>query len=677
MKGKKKVQKETTTKDHLTQSEENKEQKNQEDYSAHQIKVLKGLQAVRKRPGMYIGTQDETGLHKMVYEVVDNSVDEFMAGYASKVEVILHEDGSVEVIDDGRGIPTDIHPEENVSTIEVVMTHLHAGGKFGSGAYKISGGLHGVGVSVVNALSEWLEVEVHRNGEIHYQKYERGKPLAPVKILGKTKNTGTIVRFKPDPEIFTTVEFNYNTLRNRLEEIAFLNKGLKVILIDKRTNPPKQEEFFYKGGILEFMEKLTKKSKMVHKKIIYFETKAEYEEKGEKRELQGEFAIAYTTSNQERVYCFTNGIDNKLGGTHLEGFRAALTKTLNDFLKKDEVLKKKISGNLSGEDVREGLIAIINIKIPEPQFNSQTKEKLVNAEVKGLVQQIVNNELSLYFEHNPNELKPILERCILTHRARDAAKKAREMVTKRKGILEGGGLPGKLADCSEKDPALCELFIVEGDSAGGSAKQGRDRNFQAILPIKGKILNVIKAKDIKILDNDEVKTLVTAIGAGYGNDNIDLNKLRYHKIIIMTDADVDGSHIRTLLLTFFFAKMRPLIEHGHLYIAQPPLYLIKKGKESYYAYSDKEKEEILKKLKDDKGVTVQRYKGLGEMNPEQLWETTMDPNRRVLLQVKPFEEDSIEQKRLEETFDILMGDEVEPRRKFIEENAKYVMHLDL
>jgi DNA gyrase subunit B len=652
-------------------------QEEQKDYSAHQIKVLKGLEAVRKRPGMYIGTQDETGLHKMIYEVVDNSVDEFMAGHASQVEVVLKQDGSVEVIDDGRGIPTDIHPQEKISTIEVVMTHLHAGGKFGSGAYKISGGLHGVGVSVVNALSEWLEVEVHRNGEIHYQKYRRGLPEESVKIIGKTKKTGTIVRFKADPEIFTTTEFNYNILRNRLEEIAFLNKGLKIKLRDERTQPPKEEFFQYNGGILEFMEKLTKKSRMVHKKIIYFETKAEYEEKNEKRELIGEFALAYTESNQERVFCFTNGIDNKLGGTHLEGFRAALTKTLNDFLKKDESLKKKIPGNLSGDDVREGLVAIINIKIPEPQFNSQTKEKLVNAEVKGLVQQIVNDELTLYFEHNPNELKPILERCILTYRAREAAKKAREMVTKRKGILEGGGLPGKLADCSEKDPALAELFIVEGDSAGGSAKQGRDRNFQAILPIKGKILNVIKAKDIKILDNDEVKTLVTAIGAGYGNDNIDLNKLRYHKIIIMTDADVDGSHIRTLLLTFFFAKMRPLIEHGHLYIAQPPLYLIKKGKESYYAYSDKEKEEILKKFKDDKGVTVQRYKGLGEMNPEQLWETTMDPNRRVLLQVKPFDENSLDLQRLEETFEILMGDEVEPRRKFIEENAKYVAHLDL
>ncbi len=647
------------------------------EYTAHQIKVLKGLEAVRKRPGMYIGTQDETGLHKMVYEVVDNSVDEFMAGYATHVQVIIKPDGSVEVIDDGRGIPTEIHPEEKISTIEIVMTHLHAGGKFGSGAYKISGGLHGVGVSVVNALSEWLEVEVHKDGEVHYQKYQRGVPLEPVKIIGKTKKNGTIVRFKPDENIFTTVEFNYNTLRNRLEEIAFLNKGLKVTLIDQRQKPPKEETFVYKGGILEFMDKLTRKAKMVHKKIIYFETKTEYEEKGQKREMIGEFAIAYTSSNQERVYCFTNGIDNKLGGTHLEGFRAALTKTLNDYLKKDESFKKKISSSLSGDDVREGLIAIINIKIPEPQFNSQTKEKLVNAEIKGLVQQVVSEELSLFFEHNPNELKPILERCILTHKAREAARKAREMVTKRKGILEGGGLPGKLADCSEKDPALCELFIVEGDSAGGSAKQGRDRNFQAILPIKGKILNVIKAKDIKILDNDEVKTLVTAIGAGYGNDDIDLNKLRYHKIIIMTDADVDGSHIRTLLLTFFFTKMRPLIEHGHLYIAQPPLYLIKKGKEHYYAYSDKEKDEILKKFKNEKGIVIQRYKGLGEMNPEQLWETTMDPAKRVLLQVKPIDNESDELKRLEETFEILMGDDVEPRRKFIEDNAKYVQHLDL
>lgn len=646
-------------------------------YSADKIKVLKGLQAVRKRPGMYIGTQDETGLHKMVYEVVDNSVDEFMAGFASYVEVVMKSDGSIEVIDDGRGIPTDIHPEEKISTIEVVMTHLHAGGKFGSGAYKISGGLHGVGVSVVNALSEWLEVEVHRNGEIHYQKYNRGVPVEPVKIIGKSKKTGTIVRFKPDKEIFSVVEFQYNVLKNRLEEIAFLNKGLKVILKDEAKN--KVEEFQYKGGILEFMEKITSKLKMVHKKVIYFEDSIEYEDKNQKKELHGEFAIAYTESSSERIYCFTNGIDNKLGGTHLEGFKTALTSTLNNFLKKEEykAFKKKIEGNLSGEDVREGLVAVINIKIQEPQFNSQTKEKLVNAEVKGLVQQIVYDKLTLYFEHNPNELKPILDKCILTNKAREAARKAREMVTKRKGILEGGGLPGKLADCSEKDPALCELFIVEGDSAGGSAKQGRDRNFQAILPIKGKILNVFKAKDIKILDNEEVKTLVTAIGAGYGNENIDLSKLRYHKIIIMTDADVDGSHIRTLLLTFFFSKMRPLIEHGHLYIAQPPLYLVKKGKEVHYCYSDTEKDEVLKKFKDDKGVFVQRYKGLGEMNPEQLWETTMDPQKRVLLQVKPFDENGLELKQLEETFEILMGDDAEPRRKFIEENAKYVTHLDL
>ncbi len=646
-------------------------------YSAHQIKVLKGLQAVRKRPGMYIGTQDETGLHKMVYEVVDNSVDEFMAGFATFVEVIIKENGSVEVIDDGRGIPTDIHPEEKISTIEVVMTHLHAGGKFGSGAYKISGGLHGVGVSVVNALSEWLEVEVHRDGEIHYQKYNRGVPLEPVKIIGKTNKRGTIVRFKPDKEIFTTLEFQYSILRNRLEEIAFLNKGLKVLLRDEAKN--KSEEFLYKGGILEFMEKITSKYQIVHKKIIYFEDSLEYEDKNQKKELHGEFALAYTESNIEKIYCFTNGIDNKLGGTHLEGFKSALTSTLNNFLKKEEykAYKRKIEGNLSGDDVREGLIAILNIKIPEPQFNSQTKEKLVNAEVKGLVQQIVNDKLTLFFEHHPNELKPILDKCILTYKAREAARKAREMVTKRKGILEGGGLPGKLADCSEKDPALCELFIVEGDSAGGSAKQGRNRNFQAILPIKGKIINVFKAKDLKVLDNEEVKTLVTAIGAGYGNENIDLNRLRYHKIIIMTDADVDGSHIRTLLLTFFFSKMRPLIEHGHLYIAQPPLYLIKKGKESFYAYSDTEKDEILKKFKDEKGIVIQRYKGLGEMNPEQLWETTMDPTRRVLLQVKPFDEESLEIKRLEETFEILMGDDSEPRRKFIEENAKYVTHLDL
>ncbi len=637
------------------------------EYDSSKIKILEGLEAVRKRPGMYIGTQDDTGLHKMVYEVVDNSVDECMAGFATTIFVKILPGDIIEVQDDGRGIPVDIHPDAGIPTLEVVMTKLHAGGKFGDDAYDITGGLHGVGVSVVNGLSEWLEAEVHQKGTIYYQKFKEGEPVAPMADKGKTDHTGTVVRFKPDATIFTTVEFKYPMLRQRLEEMAFLNKGLIIDLTDAREQgKEKHEKFQYKGGILEYVEKLTTKRSKIHKNIIYFE--------GQNETVRSEIALCYTDSSADQVICFTNGINNMLGGTHLEGFRTALTRTLNDYLKKDTTLAKKLGRNFTGEDVREGLVSVISVKIPEPQFNSQTKEKLVNAEVKGLMQQLVSERLTLHLEENPGEIKPILEKCILSSKARDAARKARELVTKRKGILEGGGLPGKLADCAEKDPALCELFIVEGDSAGGSAKQGRDRNFQAILPLKGKILNVLKGRDDKILENEEIKTLVTAVGVGFA-EQLELDKLRYHKIIIMTDADVDGSHIRTLILTFFFKKMRPLIDAGYLYIAQPPLYLVKNGKKSAYAFTDAQKDKLVADFNSDKTV-IQRYKGLGEMNPDQLWETTMDPEKRVMLRVSPIDYDD-NPDRVQRVFEVLMGDEVTPRRRFIEENAKLVANLDL
>ena len=640
-------------------------------YNAARIKILEGLSAVRKRPGMYIGTQDSTGLHKMVYEVVDNSVDEHMAGHAKNVLTRILPEDIIEVQDDGRGIPVDLHPEAGVSSLEVVMTKLHAGGKFEKSAYKISGGLHGVGVSVVNALSDWLEAEVHQNGQIYRQRYKQGVPEKPVQATGKkTNKRGTIVRFKADHTIFTTTSYNYKQLRQRLEEMAFLNKGLCLILSDERGKSQTVDKFCYQGGIQEMVSRLCQKKQMLHKKIIYFE--------GQKEDLLGEFALAYTASQSEEIFCFSNGISNSLGGTHLEGFRSALTRTLNEYLKRpeNENLRRKLGNStITGEDVREGLTAVINVKLPEPQFNSQTKEKLVNAEVKGLVQQILGEKLSLHFEENPAVIKPILEKCILSSKAREAARKARELITKRKGFLEGGALPGKLADCSEKDPSKSELFLVEGDSAGGTAKQGRDRNTQAILPLKGKILNVLKARDDSVLNNDEIKTLVTALGIGFGEEGFQSERLRYHKIIIMTDADVDGSHIRTLLLTFFYKKMRPLMEHGFLFIAQPPLYLLRLGKRQHYAYTEEEKEQILNKLNSDK-VSIQRYKGLGEMNPEQLWETTMDPEKRVMLKVDPIKKDSEKLEEVDMTFTVLMGDEVGPRRHFIESNAKLVSNLD-
>ncbi|MGJ4745704.1 DNA topoisomerase (ATP-hydrolyzing) subunit B [Leptospira sp. SA-E8] len=630
-------------------------------YSAGQIKILEGLEAVRKRPGMYIGTQDETGLHKMVYEVVDNSVDEAMAGHCTEITISILPENIIEVKDNGRGIPVAIHPEKNISTIEVVMTILHAGGKFENDAYKVSGGLHGVGVSVVNALSESLEVEVYQNGKIHQQKYSRGVPLGPVNVIGDTTERGTVVRFKPDATIFTTTEFHFDVLTSRFRELAFLNKGLKLIVQDKRKSDSEKHEFIFDGGIVSFVEYLNENKHPLHK-TIHFERN--------KDDVVAEIAIQYSDTYSENIFCFTNNINNNLGGTHLEGFRAALTRTLNDFLKKDQQLVKKQPTALSGEDLKEGITAVISVKIPQPQFNSQTKEKLVNAEIKGIMQTLTGEGLSLFFEENPAITKKILEKCILSAKAREAARKARDL-TRRKSVLEGGGLPGKLADCSEKDPAASELYIVEGDSAGGSAKQGRDRHYQAILPLKGKILNVEKARLDKILGNEEIRTLVSALGTGIGEDEFNVDKARYHKIFIMTDADIDGSHIRTLLLTFFFRYMKPIIEKGFLYVAQPPLYLIKHGKTSAYLFSDKEKDEYLKSLGTEKAV-IQRYKGLGEMNPEQLWETTMDPEKRVVLKVKL--DDYVE---AEDTFNILMGDEVNPRRRFIEVNAAKVANLDL
>ncbi|GBF39706.1 DNA topoisomerase (ATP-hydrolyzing) subunit B [Leptospira johnsonii] len=630
-------------------------------YSAGQIKILEGLEAVRKRPGMYIGTQDETGLHKMVYEVVDNSVDEAMAGHCTEISISILPDNIIEVKDNGRGIPVAIHPEKNISTIEVVMTILHAGGKFENDAYKVSGGLHGVGVSVVNALSDWLEVEVYQNGKIHHQKYSRGIPQGPVSVIGESPERGTVVRFKPDASIFTTTEFHFDVLTSRFRELAFLNKGLKLIVQDKRKPDSEKHEFIFDGGIVSFVEYLNENKHPLHK-TIHFERN--------KDDVVAEIAIQYSDTYSENIFCFTNNINNNLGGTHLEGFRAALTRTLNDFLKKDQQLVKKQPTALSGEDLKEGITAVISVKIPQPQFNSQTKEKLVNAEIKGIMQTLSGEGLSLFFEENPAITKKILEKCILSAKAREAARKARDL-TRRKSVLEGGGLPGKLADCSEKDPAASELYIVEGDSAGGSAKQGRDRHYQAILPLKGKILNVEKARLDKILGNEEIRTLVSALGTGIGEDEFNVDKARYHKIFIMTDADIDGSHIRTLLLTFFFRYMRPIIEKGFLYVAQPPLYLIKHGKTSAYLFSDKEKDEYLKSLGTEKAV-IQRYKGLGEMNPEQLWETTMDPEKRVVLKVKL--DDYVE---AEDTFNILMGDEVNPRRRFIEVNAAKVANLDL
>ncbi len=631
-----------------------------EDYSGSKIQILEGLEAVRKRPGMYIGSTDLPGLHHMVYEVVDNSIDEAMAGHCDTVIVEILPENVIRVTDNGRGIPVDMHPKAKVSTVEVVLTKLHAGGKFGDGAYKVSGGLHGVGISVVNALSEWVEVDVQRDKKKYHQRFERGKPKFPLKETGKTAKRGTTVTFKADHEIFDTLEYRYDVLAARLRELAFLNKGVYITLTDSRGEEPREDNFHYKGGIVEFISALTENKHPILKKPIQV--------RGEKEDIQVDLVIEYCNSYSETILTYANAIHTKEGGTHLEGFRAALTRAINEY-KKKLGLDKKYDASLTGDDVREGLTAIITILIPNPQFEGQTKMKLGNGEVKGIVQSMVYEGLIEHFDENPNEAKKVIEKCIAAASARLAAKKARELV-RRKSALEGGGLPGKLADCTSKDPNISELFIVEGDSAGGSAKQGRDRNYQAILPLKGKITNVEKTKLENIIGDTEVSALITAIGTGIGED-FDLKKLRYHKIVIMTDADVDGAHIQTLILTFFFRYMKEIIEEGYLYIARPPLYLVSQGKNKLYAYSDDEKNKIVKSLEENK-FTLQRYKGLGEMNPEQLWETTMMPERRVLMKVSI--DDVV---AAEKTFVVLMGDEVEPRRKFIETNARKVKELDI
>ncbi|MEW5814595.1 MAG: DNA topoisomerase (ATP-hydrolyzing) subunit B [Spirochaetota bacterium] len=634
----------------------------QDNYSAQNIQVLKGLDAVRKRPGMYIGSTGPDGLHHLVYEVVDNSIDEALGGFCSIIGVTLEKGNIVRVTDNGRGIPVDLHPTEKVSALEIVMTKLHAGGKFDKNSYKVSGGLHGVGVSVVNALSEWCEVYVHRDGRVYFQKYRRGIPAHEVKIVGESQKTGTITRFLPDNQIFETTTVSFEVLSNRLRELAFLNKGIRIIIVDERITSKKSHEFQFEGGVKSFIEYLNKNKTAIHKEPIYFEAK--------KDEVEAEIAIEYNDGYIENIFTYVNNINTREGGTHLVGFKSALTRTLNDFLKKSKYAKK-IEENLTGEDVREGLSAVVSLKIPNPQFEGQTKARLGNSEIKGIIEAMVNENLETYFEENPNVIDSILEKTVTAAKARAAARKAREL-TRRKSFLESTGLPGKLADCSEKDPSKCEVYIVEGDSAGGSAKQGRDRQFQAILPLWGKMLNVEKTRVDKVLANDKLLPIITTLGTGIGT-GFDASKLRYHKVIIMADADVDGSHIRTLLLTFFFRYMKELIEKGYIYIAMPPLYKIGIGKEVFYAYDDKEKEEIITQnnSSEDKAV-IQRYKGLGEMNPEQLWETTMDPERRNIIQVRL--EDAVE---AEEMFTTLMGEQVEPRRKFIEENALLVSNLDI
>ena len=628
------------------------------DYGASQIQVLEGLEAVRMRPGMYIGSTSERGLHHLVYEVVDNSIDEALAGYCTDVDVIIHEDNSITVTDNGRGIPVDMH-ESGKPALEVVLTVLHAGGKFGGDGYKVSGGLHGVGVSVVNALSESMEVKVRRDGKVHRMTFERGVTTSSMEVIGTTEESGTQVHFMPDKQIFSVTTYSFDTLKHRLRELAFLNQGITINLTDERTN--NKESFHYDGGIRSFVEHLNRKKEKINDDVIYFN--------GTKDDTVVEIAMQYNDSYQENIYSFVNNINTEEGGTHLAGFKIALTRAANDFAKKAGIIKNN-QQNLAGEDVREGLTCVISLKIREPQFEGQTKTKLGNSEVRGIVDAIVSEGLSEYFEEHPNETRSILEKAINASRAREAARRAREM-TRRKNALDlSSSLPGKLADCSVRDPKLAEIYIVEGDSAGGSAKQGRDRKFQAILPLRGKILNVEKARLDRIYANAEICTMITAFGNGIG-DEFDISKSRYGKIIIMTDADVDGAHIRTLLLTFLYRHMRPLIEQGHVFIAQPPLYQIKKGKKHWYTFSDDELNSKLDEVGRD-GISVQRYKGLGEMNPEQLWETTMNPETRTMLQVGV--EDAQE---ADELFTILMGDKVEPRRQFIEDHAKYVRNLDI
>ncbi|QRG67698.1 DNA topoisomerase (ATP-hydrolyzing) subunit B [Brevibacillus choshinensis] len=631
-------------------------------YDASQIQVLEGLEAVRKRPGMYIGSTSSRGLHHLVWEIVDNAIDEALAGYCDNILVVIQPDNSIAVTDNGRGIPTGIHEKTGKSTVETVLTVLHAGGKFGGGGYKVSGGLHGVGSSVVNALSEWMEVEVKQNGNVYHMRFIMGAPEADLAIVGETEETGTKVTFKPDPTIFTeTTVFEYDILQKRIRELAFLNKGLRITLRDARPGQEREESFHYEGGIVQFVEYLNKNREALHEEVIYCE--------GEKEGLLVEVALQYNDSYLSNIYSFANNINTHEGGTHETGFKTALTRVINDYSRKFNFLKEK-DQNLSGDDVREGITAIISVKIQEPQFEGQTKTKLGNSEARSITESVFGDRFNTFMEENPGIAKKVVEKALMASRAREAARKAREM-TRRKSALEVSALPGKLADCSSKDASESELFIVEGDSAGGSAKMGRDRHFQAILPLRGKVLNVEKSRLDKILANNEIRAIITALGTGVGED-FDISKARYHKVVIMTDADVDGSHIRTLLLTFFYRYMRQLIEAGYIYIAQPPLYSIKQGKQLHYAYTDQQRDEILATLKTMPKPNIQRYKGLGEMNADQLWETTMDPSMRTLLQVNL--EDIMES---DSVFETLMGDEVEPRREFIEQFAATVRDLDI
>ena len=635
------------------------------EYGADQIQILEGLEAVRKRPGMYIGSTSIRGLHHLVYEIVDNAVDEALAGYCDTITITINKDNSVTVTDNGRGIPVGINQKAGLPAVEVVFTVLHAGGKFGGGGYKVSGGLHGVGASVVNALSDYLEVEIFKDGKIYKQRYERGKVINKLEVVGEcdADKTGTKVTFFPDGTIFEETIFEYDTLKQRFREMAFLTKGLKIIIRDEREEEPKEKTFHYEGGIKEFVEYLNRSKTGIYEQIIYCE--------GMKDNVHVEVAMQHNDSYSDNTYGFVNNITTPEGGTHVVGFRNALTKTFNDYARKNKLLKEN-EPNLSGEDIREGLTAIISVKIEDPQFEGQTKQKLGNSEARGAVDNIVSNQLQIFLEQNPAVGKMTVEKSVLAQRAREAARNARDL-TRRKSALEGTALPGKLADCSDKDPANCEIYIVEGDSAGGSAKTARDRATQAILPLRGKILNVEKARLDKIYANTEIKAMITAFGTGIHED-FDISKLRYHKLIIMTDADVDGAHISTLLLTFLYRFMPELIKEGYVYLAQPPLYKVEKSKKAWYAYSDTELDQILKDIGRDGNNKIQRYKGLGEMDADQLWDTTMDPEHRVLLRVNIDEERSSE---LDLTFTTLMGDKVEPRREFIEENAKYVKNLDV
>ena len=642
---------------------------NHNDYDASQIQVLEGLEAVKRRPGMYIGSTDVRGLHHLVKELVDNAIDEAMGGYCNHIEINIHKDNSLTVTDNGRGIPVDEHPKLHKSALEVALTVLHAGGKFGGSGYKVSGGLHGVGLSVVNALSTWLNVEVRRDNKIYRQEYRLGDPLAPVAVVGEYEGdeSGTQVTFLANDEIFDEVNYNFDTMVNRMRELAFLNRGVRITVTDERPEEPVQKSFCYEGGIVSFVKHINRNKDVLHPEPIYIEARRDDPAKGESASL--EVAMQYNDDYNENVFTFANNINTVEGGSHLVGFRTALTRVVNDYAKKYKYIKETDEG-LKGEDIREGLSAIVSVKLVEPQFEGQTKTKLGNAYIRNMVDSAVSGALSVYLEEHPQEAKAIVDKCVTAARARDAARKAREL-TRRKTALDTTALPGKLADCSEKDPAKCEIFLVEGDSAGGSAKQGRNPKFQAILPLRGKILNVEKARLDRILSSDAIKSMITAFGAGIDSD-FDESKLRYHKIVCMTDADVDGAHIRILMLTFFFRHMRPLLEKGYVYAAQPPLYKISRGKNVWYAYSDEELNNILNEIGRDPKPAIQRYKGLGEMNADQLWETTMDPENRILWQVQL--EDAM---RADEIFTTLMGDKVEPRREFIEQNSKLVTDLDV